>query len=110
MNTATDDMGSNRSRLVHELSGPDAQAQVDIWGLVCLQMRVLDQPSAPLLREYQATGCPVKMGDNWTRAQLEATVQHGPHVSALELGTIDQIQIKVRENPKVLQLSTNGRT
>ena len=60
-------------------------------------MRARDHPSAPLLREYAKTGCPVKTGANWNREQLEAAVRRGPHVSALKPDAIAQIQIEARE-------------
>ena len=39
-------------------------------------------PAAPLLHSYSNVGCPVDCGENWTKAQIEAAIRRGPHVSA----------------------------
>ncbi len=79
-----DGVKDDRTRLTEELTGPITTALIKVRGLVCPQIQAIEHPSTPLLHKYAATGCPLDMQDNWTRTQLEAAVQRGPHVSALE--------------------------
>eukprot|EP00978_Attheya_sp_CCMP212_P045301 scaffold341238_cov60-Attheya_sp.AAC.1 len=41
-------------------------------------------PAFPLLQEYATRGCPVDCGAPWTREQIEAALERGPHKSATE--------------------------
>ena len=56
--------------------------------------------AAGLLLEYAKCGCPVIVGRDWMLQELEAAVKKGPHVSALALDAIDQIQVEAREKEK----------
>ncbi len=69
-------------------------------GLVFPRSRAEHHPAASSLKEYAATGCSVSLGWDRTLEELEAAVARGPHVSALEDDTIDQIQIEAREKVK----------
>ena len=49
------------------------------------EVEFLDHPASDLLREYRDNGVPFKTAaDPWTREQLEAVLERGPHQSALE--------------------------
>ena len=91
------DVADARRRLAIEIMGPAATQPVKIRGLVCPRWRTNQHPSAPLLRQYASTGCPVDVGRDWTLEELNATVERGPHVSALEPDAIEQIQLEARE-------------
>ena len=80
--------------------GEEANKPMQIRGLVCPWVRVLDHPTAPLLKECASQGCLVDVGRNWTLEDLEAIVEKGPHSSALELHAIEQMQIEAREKAK----------
>ncbi len=62
----------------------------------------LEHPAANILLEYSMRGCPVRAGRNWTLEEMEAAIQRGPHVSALEPAAMEQLQaevaIKVQKN------------
>ena len=92
-----DEVAAARKRLATEIMGEAATKPVKIRGLVCPRWRAEEHPAAHLLREYAETGCPVDVGEDWTLEQLEAAVEKGPHVSALEDDAIDQIQVEARE-------------
>ena len=38
--------------------------------------------AAPLLHQYSTSGCPVNCGPDWTKQQIEAAINRGPHISA----------------------------
>jgi hypothetical protein len=91
---------AKRKALAKELMGEEANEPVRIRGLMVPRIRALDHPAAPLLKEYASQGCPVDVGRDWTLEELEAAVEKGPHSSALEPDTIEQIQIEAREKVK----------
>ena len=51
-------------------------------GLMWPRTHALNHPATPLLQEFSTKGCPADCGPNWTQAQIEAAIQHGPHKSA----------------------------
>ena len=93
-------MVAKRKALAEELVGKETTKPVKIRGLMCPQMRALDHPTATLLKEYASQGCPVDVGRDWTLEELEASVEKGPHSSALEPDAIKQIQTEAREKVK----------
>ena len=46
---------------------------------MCLKGLVLDYPFAEVLLLCTENGYEVDCGDNWTKEQIEAAFQHGPH-------------------------------
>jgi hypothetical protein len=48
-------------------------------------------PFTETLRDWEE-GVPVDCGDNWTRNQIDAAIQQGPHTLALTLESIDLIK------------------
>jgi hypothetical protein len=50
---------------------------------MCPTGLALDHPATKTLQEYATYGCPVKMGEPWTKAEIWEAVKRGPHVSAL---------------------------
>ena len=96
---AQEDVAKRRA-LAKELMGEDAQKPVKIRGLMCPRLRALQHPAAPLLKEYASQGCPVDVGRDWSPEELQAAVDKGPHVSALELDAIEQIQKEAKEKER----------
>ena len=47
--------------------------------------------------EYATVRYPTKTGKSWTMEDLEAAIEMGPHVSALDPETMKQLQLKVTE-------------
>eukprot|EP00957_Ditylum_brightwellii_P068500 5200260-Ditylum_brightwellii.AAC.1 len=46
------------------------------------RMYATNHPTASLLTEYAAKGCPVNCGPSWSRECIIKAIQHGPHKSA----------------------------
>ena len=57
-------------------------------------------PAGDLLLEYAMKGCPAKTGRPWARAEMEAAIQRGSHVSALVVEAIEQHLAGRREGEK----------
>jgi len=64
---------------------------------MCPSGLALQHPAAPLLLQYATKGCPVMTGQPWTKSQLQAAIDRGPHQSALSPDTIAQLHDKVHE-------------
>ena len=65
---------------------------------MCPAGLALYHPAADLLMEYATVGCPTKTGKKWSMGDLEeASIEVGPHVSALGPEAMDQLQSKVKE-------------
>ena len=45
--------------------------------------RALVHPAGPLLLEYAREGCPVNVGRPWSKEEIVAAAERGPHKSAL---------------------------
>ena len=45
--------------------------------------RALVHPAGPLLLEYAREGCPVDVGRQWSKEEIVAAAERGPHKSAL---------------------------
>ena len=57
----------------------------------------LNHPAAEVLLDYAMNGCPVKAGHPWTRTEMGAAVERGPHVLALEPAVMQQLLEEVTE-------------
>ena len=66
-------------------------------GKMCPQGLALHHPAAGTLLKYATQGCPVNAGRPWTREEMEAAIQRGPHVSAMEPEAMQQLHEEVRE-------------
>eukprot|EP00956_Cyclotella_meneghiniana_P024898 scaffold50779_cov23-Cyclotella_meneghiniana.AAC.1 len=80
---------------------PELKQGVDEWkGGMCPQGLALHHPAAGALLEYATQGCPCNTGKDWTKEQLWAAVERGPHVSALEPDAIEQMEQEIAEKQK----------
>eukprot|EP00956_Cyclotella_meneghiniana_P024897 scaffold50778_cov74-Cyclotella_meneghiniana.AAC.1 len=80
---------------------PEPKQGVDEWkGGMCPQGLALHHPAAGALLEYATQGCPCNTGKDWTKEQLWAAVERGPHVSALEPDAIEQMEQEIAEKQK----------
>ena len=65
--------------------------------------RATNHPAGGLLEEWARYGCPAVTGDNWTRQQLEAAIERGPHKSAMVEEAIAHFAVEVMEKVRVGQ-------
>lgn len=63
-------------------------------GLAC------SYPVGDLLAEWSQYGCPTAMGKNWTRDEMQAAINRGPHKSALVPAALKHFKIEVAEKVK----------
>ena len=61
------------------------------------QGRALSHPAGPLLLRYATQGYPVECGQPWTKAEMRAAVEKGPHISALDPDAARQFRAKAAE-------------
>eukprot|EP00956_Cyclotella_meneghiniana_P042490 scaffold248501_cov111-Cyclotella_meneghiniana.AAC.1 len=72
---------------------PEQKQGVEEWkGGMCPQGLALHHPAAGALLEYATQGCPCNTGKDWTKEQIWAAVQRGPHASSLEPDAIEQME------------------
>ena len=64
-------------------------------GQMCPSGLALDHPAAQVLLDYAHGGCPVNTGAPWSREMMEAAIEKGPHVSALDEAAMEQLQQEV---------------
>jgi len=64
---------------------------------MCPRNLALHHPASNLLIRYATKGCPVQTGKNWTREQMQASIDRGPHISALVPDAAMQLDIEVKE-------------
>lgn len=60
-------------------------------------------PVAQKLLEYASHGCPTNTGQPWSRQTIQAAIDRGPHISALEPAAIIQLQEEVHGKIKAKQ-------
>ena len=64
---------------------------------MCPSGLALHHPAAHLLTEYATLGCPTNTGRNWSVREMQAAIDRGPHVSALDPDAMLQLQSEVAE-------------
>jgi hypothetical protein len=65
---------------------------------MCPQNVALHHPAAVSLLKYATGGgCPVESGKLWTKQQMTAAVERGPHMSALDPAAIEAHLVDVKE-------------
>jgi hypothetical protein len=64
---------------------------------MCPRGLALHHPAASLLQQYAVNGCPTDTGAPWTREQVQAAIDRGPHVSALVPAAMEQLDMEVQE-------------
>ena len=70
---------------------------------MCPTGLALHYPAAELLLQYATQGCPTNTGKQWTKEQMVAAIERGPHASALEEAPMTQLQAEVKEKVKQQQ-------
>jgi len=60
----------------------------------------LEHPAADILLRYAMGGCPVNAGRPWTRQEMAAAIERGPHVSAMVPDAMDQLNSEVEDKVK----------
>lgn len=65
--------------------------------LMELRWRALSHPSGPLLLEYARDGCSVDIGRPWTKEEIMAAAERGPHKYALAEDAITMMHKEVEE-------------
>ena len=67
---------------------------------MCPSGLALNHPAANLLLQYATKGCPAKTGRDWTKAEVEAAIERGPHSSALEEAPMAQLKTEIEAKVK----------
>jgi hypothetical protein len=60
----------------------------------------LHHPAAATLLKYASGRCPANTGKPWTRAEMQAAVKRGSHVSAMDPKAIEQLWLEVADKVK----------
>ena len=96
-------MGQERNsywRTHYGTSGADYKVSTpaaDHRGQMCPVGLALYHLAVDLLMEYVTIEYPTKPGKCWTMNDLEAAIEVGPHVSALDPEAMEQLQLEVKE-------------
>jgi hypothetical protein len=81
---------------------PEAKEEKKEWrNMMCPKGLALHHPAAAKFLEYATGGCPANTGKEWTKAQMWAAVERGPHVSALNPDAIKQLKTEIADKVKV---------
>ena len=64
---------------------------------MCPRGLALHHPAADTLLNYATRGCPVNTGSAWTVEQMQAAIDRGPHISALEPAAMAQLDEEINE-------------
>jgi hypothetical protein len=67
---------------------------------MCPQNLALYHPAAAKLLDFATGGCPANTGRPWTKAEMEAAIERGPHVSAMDPDARTQLQQQVADKVK----------
>jgi hypothetical protein len=82
----------------------EAKEELKSWrNMMCPRGLALHHPAAAKLLEYATGGCPANTGKNWSKEQIWAAVERGPHVSALNPDSIKQLKTEIADKVKVGQ-------
>ena len=79
---------------------PEKEGPKKYRGQMCPRGLALHHPAAAVLLDYATGGCPVKTGKPWTREEIVAAVERGPHVSALVPEAMEQFASEVWEKER----------
>jgi hypothetical protein len=69
-------------------------------GEMCPSNLALHHPAAATLLKYASGGCPANTGKPWTKEEIQAAIDRGPHVSAMDPEAMEQLQQEVHEKVK----------
>ena len=70
---------------------------------MCPAGLALHHPAADLLKEWATYGCPTQTGKPWTREEMQAAIERGPHRSALSDEAIAHFKAEVDEKVRIGQ-------
>ena len=76
-------------------------------GSMCPRNLALHHPAAKKLLQYATGGCPCNTGQPWTKDEIWAAVERGPHVSALEEDAIEQLEGEIAEKVRTFDMLTH---
>jgi hypothetical protein len=83
---------------------PETKESLQEWkGSMCPRGLAVEHPAASKLLDYASGGCPCNSGKPWTKEEMWAAVERGPHVSALEHDAIAQLEEEIPEKVKAGQ-------
>jgi hypothetical protein len=84
-----------------EVALPGEKIAVEQWkGCMCPSNLALEHPAAEKLLEYATGGCPANTGKPWTKKQMWAAVDRGPHISAMDPAAIAQLEGEIADKVK----------
>jgi hypothetical protein len=67
---------------------------------MCPSNLALHHPAAATLLKYASGGCPANTGKPWTKEEIQAAIDRGPHVSAMDPEAMEQLQQEVHKKVK----------
>lgn len=67
---------------------------------MCPSGLAMHHPAATTLLQYATGGCPTNTGDPWTKEQMQAAIDRGPHISALVPEAAHQLDMEVQDKVK----------
>jgi hypothetical protein len=84
-----------------KFSIPVPKQGLQTWvGEMCPQNLALYHPAAAKLLDFATGGCPANTGRPWTKAEMEAAIERGPHISAMDPDAMAQLQQEVADKVK----------
>ena len=89
--------------LEHETAIPEeipVKATVGKFGLMHPTKQALEHEAAGMLLDWAENGCPVDTGPNWSKQQIEAALERGPHKSAFLPGAREFLLQETAEKQK----------
>jgi hypothetical protein len=69
-------------------------------GEMCPRNLALYHPAAAKLLQYATGGCPANTGKPWSREEMQAAIDRGPHISAMDPDAMKQLATEVNEKVK----------
>ena len=78
----------------------DAAIGGEFRGLMVPRGRARQHPAGPMLLQYARDGCPVEVGRRWSKTEITAAAERGPHASALIPEAIKMMHAEVEAKVK----------
>ena len=83
---------------------PDPVAPLETHrGEMCPSGLALHHPVANIPKEWATYGCPTRTGKPWTRDEMQAAIERGPHRSAMSDEAIAHFKAEVEEKVRIGQ-------
>jgi hypothetical protein len=84
-----------------QFSIPEQKEGLKEWvGEMCPSNLALHHPAAEKLLQYATGGCPANTGRPWSKEEMQAAIDRGPHVSALVPEAIEHLQVEAKDEVK----------